>query len=37
MQAVFTVYYFNRMERAQEKGQNAIADVTLETVPEMAH
>ena len=37
MMAVFTVYYHDRMKRAQEKGQAAIADVTLANVPEMAH
>ena len=37
MMAVFTVYYHDRMKRAQEKGQAAIADVTLTNVPEMAH
>lgn len=37
MTQVFVTYYHERMKRAAEKGQDAIADVTLANVPEMAH
>ena len=37
MQVVYIAYYHDRMKRAQEKGQAAIADATLANVPEMAH